>query len=448
MFEFDQLPDFFFKAFLESPLPAIVADKEKFLFANNSFCAYFGYSSEELTQLNFDLVTPENLREVAHEDYFLQKPATSHYLSERYILKKNGKAVLVEISWVEHEFQSDTFIIFFIRDITTHKTKNEKQYENEKRLSLALKSSKQAIWDWNNLTDETYYSDDYFTMLGYKPNEFGPSYNKWVSLLHPDDVDYATFAQQLYIDNKADRYEVEFRLRKKDGTYIWTHTRAIVFSRNDQGITERIIGIVMDIDEQKKKERAIQALTQKLIDFAFYHSHILRSPVANAMGLVQIMKQEKNIDYLNLLEKSIAEIDEVIRKMNRSLTIDTNHTKDIDLTPKVTFVVSDKLSRFIFKKLIAKFKTDIDVTFRDDLQSFISSNLKEEKGHVVVFDMQTTPNVLEEIEKVQEHLEDVYLFLLTDHIGLDEIIKAKSFPFVKGILLKPLKIEDLSPLFS
>ena len=448
MFEPDQLPNFFFKAFLETPLPGIVADKKKFLFANNSFSTHFGYDSDEIVQLNFDLITPENLRETAHKDYFSKKLELVHYLSERYILKKDGQVVLAEISWVRHEFESDTFIIFFIRDITTHKTKNEKQYENEKRLSLALKASKQAIWDWNNLTDETYYSDDYFMMLGYKPNEFEPSYDKWVELLHPDDVDYATYAQQLYIENKTDRYEVEFRLRKKDGTYIWTHTRALVFSRNDQGIPERVIGIVMDIDEQKKKEKAIQDLTQKLIDFAFYHSHVLRSPVANSLGLIQLIKNEKNTDYLNLLEKSISEVDDVIHKMNQTLIIETNLSIDKTLSPKISFVVSDKLSRFIFKKIITKLKSNLDVNFFNNLQSFVSSDLKEEPGHVVIVDMQVATELLEEIGNVQDYLGKIYLFLLTDQIGIADIIKAKSYPFIKGILLKPLTFEDLGSLFS
>lgn len=448
MFEPNQLPNFFFKAFLETPLPAIVADKEKFLFANNAFFSYFGYGPDEIAQLNFDLITPKNLREVAHKDYFSQKPELVHYLSERYIVKKDGQAVLAEISWVRHEFESDTFIIFFIRDITTHKTKDEKQYENEKRLSLALKASKQAIWDWNNLTDETYYSDDYFMMLGYKPNEFEPSYDKWVELLHPDDVDYATFAQKLYLENKTDRYEVEFRLRKKDGTFIWTHTRALVFSRDDRGVPERIIGIVMDINEQKKKEKAIQDLTQKLIDFAFYHSHVLRSPVANALGLIQLIKHEKNTDYLGLLEKSISEVDDVIHQMNQTLIIETNRSIDKALTPKISFIVSDKLSRFIFKKIITKLKSDLDVTFFNNLQSFVSSDLKEEQGHVVIVDMQVAAELLEEIANVQDQLSQIYLFLLTDQIGIDDIIKAKSFPFIKGILLKPLTFEDLGALFS
>lgn len=445
------LPNFFLHTFVESPIPTVVANKTQFLFANASFLSFSQYDANEINQLNFNLITPNNVNQQHHEGYFSSSTHLKHKIDERYIRRKHGQVVLVELSYVLHIFESEPYIVFFIRDISQYKTKNEKLYANEKRLTLALKASNQAIWDWNNITGETFYSDDYFSMLGYEPNEFIPSYDKWVSLLHPEDKEIATYSQQLYMESKADNYAIDFRLQTKDQSYIWTHTQAIILSRDIAGNAERILGIVMNINEQKKKEKALRDLTQKLVQFAFYHSHILRSPVARALGLVQLMKQDENPLYFQLVEKSIAEIDEIILSMNLTLSQEVNLSAETSiLFKKITFISKDKISQYIHKQLVDKIKTNVKASFNEDFNLLLEE--PEEAGivgHIVIVDMQISNNdIWLQIEKIQQSKSTVSIFLLADMVTIEEILKAKEYPIIKGILLKPLSFENMNELFS
>ena len=60
---------------------------------------------------------------------------------------------------------------------------------HQARFALAVSGTNDGIWDWDLETNKTYFSPRYYTMLGYDPDEFPPSYESWRQLLHPDDVE-------------------------------------------------------------------------------------------------------------------------------------------------------------------------------------------------------------------------------------------------------------------
>lgn len=452
MLSLSNLGEFFVKSFNESPISTIIINERQFLFANQSFCDYFQYQEDEVLNLNFDVLKPFNVTEKPHYDVFNDPNLQlKHFIIERYMCKKDGTFLLAELSLIQNEYEGERYMVVFIRDISENKTKNEKLYENEKRLRLALKATNQAIWDWNYLTDETFYSDDYFAMLGYEPDEFEPSYSKWVELVHPDDRDLATYSQQLYIDNKANNYAIDFRLRKKNGSYIWTHTRATILTRDEDGVPLRLIGIVVNIDERKKKDEIIHDQTQKLIEFAFYNSHVLRSPVARALGLLQLIRQESNANYFELVEKTIFEIDEIIRQMNQTLEIKSKSVKElVGGYKKITFVTLDKVSQFVYKRLTEQYNSSLNAYFKDNISELIDQMEKGESlDHIIIVDMQLSNEPpWDQMNEIREKYEAINVFLLTDFISIDHIMKVKEYPFVKGILLKPLTVENIRQWFS
>jgi len=59
---------------------------------------------------------------------------------------------------------------------------------NEERLQLLQDATSDGIWDWDALTNEVYWSNNSFRMIGYEPDEFEINFDKWKSLVHPDDL--------------------------------------------------------------------------------------------------------------------------------------------------------------------------------------------------------------------------------------------------------------------
>ncbi len=123
--------------------------------------------------------------------------------------------------------------------------------DSENELRLTLDATTEGIWTWNFKTDDFFFSPRYYTMLGYAPNEFPASYENWINLIHPDDLEKATKRSSEWLKTKSDRYENIFRLKTKAGGYRWINATARMVERDGEGNPVRMIGNHEDITERK-----------------------------------------------------------------------------------------------------------------------------------------------------------------------------------------------------
>ncbi len=79
-----------------------------------------------------------------------------------------------------------------------------------------MDAGEHGFWDWNLDTDDVYFSTCYYTMLGYKPGELPMRKETWANLMHSEDRKIILPIVEKYVAN-AEPYEVEFRLKTKDG---------------------------------------------------------------------------------------------------------------------------------------------------------------------------------------------------------------------------------------
>jgi PAS domain S-box-containing protein len=144
-----------------------------------------------------------------------------------------------------------------ILDITARKSAEQALHESEERRRLALTATRDGIWDWDLRTQEVVWSDRLTGMLGYATGEMTASVENFLRLLHPDDVAKVQEAGQRYFRHEADDYQVEFRLRHKDGGYRWILSRGMALFDAD-GEPVRFIGAHTDITDAKQAEAAIR----------------------------------------------------------------------------------------------------------------------------------------------------------------------------------------------
>ena len=131
----------------------------------------------------------------------------------------------------------------------------------EERLRLALEATREGLWDWNVETGATYCNPAYFEMLGYEPDDLAPNADSlWVALLHPDEREATVTAARERLRNEG-WYELEFRLRAKDGSYRWIISRGKAIARDPAGHPLRAIGTHTDITERKDSEIRLRALS-------------------------------------------------------------------------------------------------------------------------------------------------------------------------------------------
>jgi PAS domain S-box-containing protein len=151
----------------------------------------------------------------------------------------------------------------FARDVSERKRMEQALSESEERWALAVKGTNDGIWDWNIRDDSVYFSDRWQTMLGYEAGEFSGHLAEWKNLLHPDDVARVTHTIEQHFAGLTEFYEVEFRLRCKDGTYKWILGRGKALF-DAVGKPLRMTGSHTDVSERRVAEARIRDRTEQL----------------------------------------------------------------------------------------------------------------------------------------------------------------------------------------
>ena len=128
--------------------------------------------------------------------------------------------------------------------------------QSEERFQLAMRGSNYGLWDWDLRTGEMYYSPSWKAMLGFDDDAVGCTRETWRTLVHPDDVE-ATEARVDECVAGLEKYEVEYRIRRKGGLYLDIVSRAVSVL-DEQGKVVRLVGTHVDISDHKRVERSLR----------------------------------------------------------------------------------------------------------------------------------------------------------------------------------------------
>ncbi len=182
------------------------------------------------------------------------------------------------------------------------------QNEMERRLKIykiALDAINDGVFEWDLKTNKAFFSDKYYTMLGYTPGEFEASFESWEKLIHPEDLEEANRIIKLHLENKQEAYEVEFRMKTKTGTYKWILGRGKVYERDEVGNARRVIGTHVDISELKQKEEELAEKNDQL-------ENVNEELKANNEEILQMNEE---------LEKLYSEQEALTEQLNRMLKL-------------------------------------------------------------------------------------------------------------------------------
>lgn len=154
------------------------------------------------------------------------------------------------------------------RDITERTERIEEIERLKERLELAIDGANLGVWDWDMTTDDVEFNEQWAEMLGYTLDELEPHLHTWESRVHPDDLDDVTAALEAHRQQQTDYYDTEHRMRTADGEWKWIRDLGKIVERDDDGEPIRAVGIHLDVDEWKTRERQLEALnrvTQELV---------------------------------------------------------------------------------------------------------------------------------------------------------------------------------------
>ncbi|MGB5056268.1 MAG: PAS domain S-box protein [Nitrospirales bacterium] len=129
-------------------------------------------------------------------------------------------------------------------------------FESEQRLTLALKAGNMGIWDWHIPTGHLIWSEEVAGLFGLAHGMLDETFEAYENCIHPDDRPMLKDIIGRTLENGAP-YEVEHRIVWPTGEVRWVACKGQVV-KNQDGLPQRMLGIVQDITIRKQAEIHLQ----------------------------------------------------------------------------------------------------------------------------------------------------------------------------------------------
>src|SRR5215210_1918033 len=237
----------------------------RFIQVNRSLCEMLGYTEEELLRLTFrDISHPEDLDvSVQRVRELLEGEREGYQLEKRY-LYADGHPVwaALSVSAVRDPGGNPLYLIAQMQDITERKEAEARLRRSQARLAEAQRMASIGNWEYDLTTGEVTWSDEVFRIYGYLPQEYVPTLDRLLEMVHPDDRHMLTERLEGAVD-RGEPYDFEHRMILPDGTERVVHRRARVV-RDEEGRPLRMLGTVQDVTERKRAEEEIRRLNEDL----------------------------------------------------------------------------------------------------------------------------------------------------------------------------------------
>nr|HET7860755.1 diguanylate cyclase [Caldimonas sp.] len=132
------------------------------------------------------------------------------------------------------------------------------------QLELALEGAELGLWDWDVRNDRFTSNEVMRGQLGYAPGEIGDSGDAWRRLVHRDDAERLISAIEAHFRRETPAYECEFRVRHKEGHWVWLLSRGKVVERDGDDTPVRMAGTHMDLTRRIRTEAQVQRTAEML----------------------------------------------------------------------------------------------------------------------------------------------------------------------------------------
>ncbi|MDR2306350.1 MAG: diguanylate cyclase [Paucimonas sp.] len=135
---------------------------------------------------------------------------------------------------------------------------------SEQQLHTLFDLISDGIWDWDAASGYVYRNPGWYAMLGYTSHSMANSVLTWESVIHPEDYPRVMAHFEAYIDQRNERYRIEYRCRCQDGSYLWIEDSGHVIARNPDGSVARMLGAHRNIDAGKRLVAGLEQRNQSL----------------------------------------------------------------------------------------------------------------------------------------------------------------------------------------
>lgn len=166
------------------------------------------------------------------------------------------------------------------------------------RLRQVLSATRLGLWEWDVRTGETAFDERWGEIIGHTTAEMQAGNVEELAQCHPDDRQKCRDAIQALMDGRADSYDIEVRMRHKDGRWIWVRDRGQVIERTAAGQPLRMTGTHEDITELAMARESLKEERSRLretIDGQMDPVMLLDPILAESEGITDFTVVEANV---------------------------------------------------------------------------------------------------------------------------------------------------------
>ena len=261
MAEIIELNEKRFRSMLEHSQDAIVVMDEhlKPSFRTKSAELISGYTDSDTLELNmFDSIHAQDREHVKSVlSNILQHPGIPTSVMYRK-LSKDGRNIYIE-GTATNLLNDKTIkgILFNFRDSTARKNAEIALQKAESLFETLSKTTQDAVWDWNIKTDEVWWNENFYTLMGFDPTSNVPLLSEWIKKVHPDYRELVIQNLKEASENKKTYWEKELKYISFDGNYRTVLDRSYLI-RDEKGEPLRVVGSFVDISKLKHTEEVLK----------------------------------------------------------------------------------------------------------------------------------------------------------------------------------------------
>ena len=198
------------------------------------------------------------------------------------IIKKNPIKIRPES---DPDFDSSEILVSNeISDGEEVKSDQEEKEENEQSI---IEDETSCIWEWGIETNQVSFSRQWKTMLGYEDSEICNRLEEWTQRLHPDDLEMTLKAVERYLNGEVDLYSSEYRIKCKDGIYIWVLDEGKLIDSEENEKSLLIVGTHLNITQRRQRQTELEKLLKQLN----CHNHVSRILANSELPIPELIPQ-------------------------------------------------------------------------------------------------------------------------------------------------------------